>query len=113
MAGITKIRVSDVINQANKGHSPISDKEVLASCPSCGDVPLSECTVTQKQETTYSHLKCGNVLVVIGAPNPTGKPWPGRGTRIGDFVIRNAVDLRFRGVKIPASPHALAPERFD
>jgi hypothetical protein len=33
--------------------------------------------------------------------------WPGRGYRIGAHVIRNAADMAFRGVPMPASPAAL------
>lgn len=111
MSEMTTILASDVINQANNGQPPVSDNEIIAACPSCGQVPLSACQVAQSAETTYTHMKCGNVLLVIGPPNPDGRPWPGRGYRLGDFVLRNPVDMFFNGVKVPASPHALANAR--
>lgn len=113
MAGATKILACDVINQAVGGNQPVTDKDILASCPKCGKVALSDCIVSQDAETTYVHMRCGNVLLVISAPNPDGKPWPGRGYRIGDFVLRNPVDLTFRGGVINASPNALAEARDE
>lgn len=111
MAARTTITAADVINQANNG-PPFSDADIVAECPSCGDVQLSKCTVTQGEETTYMH-RCGNTMLIIGAPNPDGKPWPGRGYRLNDFVLRNAVVLRIGRVRVDASPAALASARGD
>ncbi len=108
MADTTVIRACDVLNQAlPPGSPPLSDNEISEDCQTCGEVSLSSCSVRQAVETTYSCGKCGNPLLIIGATNPDGKPWPGRGYRLKDFAVRNAVDLRFRGMIIPRSPAAL------
>src|SRR3546814_8650496 len=88
----------------------MTDADIVASCDKCGSTPLSTCLISQAAETTYTCAKCGNTLVIIGAPNPDGQPWPGRGYRITDFVVRNAVDLHYNRVLIPRSPNALAKE---
>ncbi len=113
MAQQAVIRASDVFNQAMpEGKDPITDGDVTATCPTCPEpVLLSNCRVVQAAETTYSCSVCGSTLLVIGPPNPDDEPWPGRGYRLGDFVLRNAVDLNFAGVLLPKSPNALAAKR--
>lgn len=112
MADSTTIRACDVLNQALPDNSPpLNDNEIEAQCSTCGSVRLGDSVVSGGAEPQYTCTKCGSVLVVIGQPNPDGQPWPGRGYRLKGFVVRNAVDLTFRGVLIPSSPNALAPER--
>lgn len=112
MVDTTQILACDVLNQAAKGHKPIIDSEIMASCKSCKQaVSLGNCEIEQARETTYRCSTCNDILLIIGEPNPDGKPWPGRGYRISDFVVRNAVDLRYRGVLIPESPNALNEAR--
>jgi hypothetical protein len=109
MAERATIKVCDVLNQANKGH-PITDADITGDCQTCRRaVPLSRCDIKQGAETTYSCDTCGGTVVIIGAPD--GIPWPGRGYRLGDFLIRNASSLRSRGLLIPKSPNALATSR--
>lgn len=110
MADATFIHAADVLNQSTVGHAPLTDDEVIAACGACGDVPLSSCSVSQTRDTTYT-CKCGNTLLILSQPDPSGIPWPGRGYRLKDFVVRNAVDLIFRGVRLPRSPAALAERR--
>jgi hypothetical protein len=112
MAELGIIRVCDVLNQALPPGSPvITDHEIVADCTICGQaVQLSDCKIQQTAETTY-RCECGCTLVIIGPPNPDQRPWPGRGFRLKDFVLRNAANLRYRGVLIPRSPNALAAER--
>lgn len=109
----TTIRAADVLNQTMpKGVSALTDSEVLAACEKCqGLVALDSCSVQSGRETAYNCRQCGQTLLIIGAKNPDGRPWPGRGYRIGDFVLRNAVDLLYRGIRLNRSPAALAKER--
>lgn len=111
------ILASDVINQALPNQmTPFSDDDILGDCPECRtQVPLSHCAVTPGVETTYACPECGSCLLVIGAPHPDGRPWPGRGYRIHDFVLRNAVDLTLRGLPLcfPRSPAALETTRSE
>ena len=94
------------------GEGRAVDDEVFASCENCPDpVSLGSCSISFGHETVYACPGCGGTLLVIGAPDPDGMPWPGRGFRIRDFVLRNAVDLTYRGVLIPKSPNALAADR--
>lgn len=113
MAETTRVLASDVINQANQAGLKITDDVLLATCPACGQVPLSSCEVSGTKDTKYVHPPCGQTLVIIGVPNPDDQPWPGRGYRIGDFVLRNAVDIVIAvpgatRLKFNTSPHALA-----
>lgn len=112
MTDRTVIYASDVLSQTNAGLPPLSDSDITADCLGCGKpVLLSSCSIEQGMETTYICAGCKGTLLIIGAPNADGKPWPGRGFRIGDFVLRNAADLHFRGLKVPRSPAALDKTR--
>jgi hypothetical protein len=112
MAEAAIIKVCDVLNQAlPAGTKPITDADITCDCLACGNsIRLSECSIEQNRETTYK-CECGNVLIKIGPPDPNEKPWPGRGYRLRDFVLRNAADLRYGPVVLPRSPNALAKER--
>jgi hypothetical protein len=112
MAEVAVIKVSDVLNQAlPPGTPPITDADIACDCPTSGaPIQMSECSIEPGRETRYK-CKCGHMLVIIGAPNPDGKSWPGRGYRLRDFVLRNVVDLRYRSVVLPRSPNATAQER--
>lgn len=95
-----------------------SDAQITTSCPTCGEKQsLSEAAIIDEgDELIYAcKIGCGPMLV-IGPPND--EPWPGRGYRMGDWVLRNATDLTFRlidqsgkpsgqPVFFPASSHAL------
>lgn len=110
MTSRTRILASDVLNQAQPCcRAALTDAMILALCPRCGPVPLSACRVTGGVETFYN-CTCSEPLLVISAPNADKRPWPGRGYRLGDFVLRNPVALAFCGVRLRASPHALAGE---
>lgn len=113
MASLTTIRISDVFNQVLKPGQPMmSDADIMANCETCKEPKnLGSCFIKQTAETTYSCPKCGSTLVIIGAPNK--KPWPGRGYRVGDFSIRNAVDLTYKNGLFPRCPNALATSRDD
>jgi hypothetical protein len=106
----TTILACDVLNQAlSAGMPPITDADIMAECPGChAPISLDQSHIIQTNETAYLCRLCGNTIVIIGPPNPDGKPWPGRGYRINDFLVRNATDLFFNGVKMTKSPNALA-----
>jgi hypothetical protein len=111
------VRVEDLLGANLK--SPVvgwriaKDAELLTSCPTCKeDQFLDEGTVSRDEEETIYECKNGcQVIVVVGKPGDS--PWPGRGYRLGDHVIRNAQDIRMPvlgtggTVLIPASPAAL------
>jgi hypothetical protein len=93
---------------------PPTDAEIVTACPTCkATETLDDCTRREQNDETIYECKRGcQVLVVVSKPGLV--PWPGRGYRIGDWVIRNVADL-FISVKgststvlIPASPAALA-----
>ncbi len=113
------IKVCDLINQGDlKGMAPYKDNEIVADCTDCEKpIRLSDCKIHAAAETKYFCPECGDILVVISCPHPSGKPWPGRGYRLGDLVLRNAVQLRLqRGnieLTIPVSSEALTSKHPD
>ena len=96
---------------------PPADDQVTTSCRTCGTAQkLTECEVRRDgSDTVYLCRNGCQVLVVVSAPGDS--PWPGRGYRLGDHVIRNASDLFLAvpgataQVLIPASPAALMKSR--
>jgi hypothetical protein len=116
MATTTVVHACDVFNQALPAGQPaMTDAAFATTCRGCGkQLTLAACEVEQAVETTYKCPQCHATMLIIGAVNANGKPWPGRGFRIQDFVIRNDTDLFVAGssgvLHIERSPHALAPE---
>lgn len=96
-------------------HLP-TDRDIRTSCPSCGEEQtLGEAELRRNGTDTLYTCKNGcQVIVVVGLPGSS--PWPGRGYRLGNHVIRNARDLYLPvigsagTVLIPASPAALKRE---
>jgi hypothetical protein len=97
------------------------DGGLRTSCPRCRETQtLAEAEFTEgPDESIYNCKNACQPLLIIGAPSE--RPWPGRGYRMGDFVLRNADDLSFRlisqagqpvggVIRFPASPAALADE---
>lgn len=118
------VRVEDVFATQLRppyGGALPADRHIQTSCPSCEQPQtLAEAEVTSHGEGTVYVCKNGcQPIVVVGAPGDT--PWPGRGYRLGDHVIRNARDLDCvlplapgsAIIKIPASPAALMKRRAD
>jgi hypothetical protein len=112
------VRVEDVMrNQrvAPPGGRPPTDAEMHTSCPTCGETQhLSETEVRRDvHDTVYLCRNGCQIIVVVSEPGDS--PWPGRGYRLGDHVIRNAADLflpvGMNKVLIPASPAALMKRR--
>lgn len=96
---------------------PPADDHITTSCRTCGTAQkLTECEVRRDgADTVYVCRNGCQVLVVVSALGDS--PWPGRGYRLGDHVIRNASDLfltipgAVAQVLIPASPAALMKSR--
>jgi predicted RNA-binding Zn-ribbon protein involved in translation (DUF1610 family) len=103
--------VSDLLNSALTGEQPeIQENEIAVACRSCDrHVPLDTCTMTAGHETSYACPICGDVLVILSAPEDP--PWRDRGYPFGEVLVRNAGDIVFREVVMPASPNALATRR--
>ena len=108
------VRVQDVLPASS---APADDGRALTSCRTCGtQQTLKECEIRRDgPDTVYVCRNGCQVLVVVSTPGDS--PWPGRGYRLGDYVIRNASDLfltvpgSVAKVLIPASPAALMKSR--
>lgn len=105
------ITVSDLLTSALTREQPeIKENEITVACRSCSKhVPLDACTVTAERETFYAWPTCGDVPVVLSAPDDP--PWPDRGSPFGAMLVHNAGDIVFRDVVMPASSNALATKR--
>lgn len=113
------VRVEDVVTKALHAPTPATplptDAEMHTSCPTCHqDQRLADAEVRREGEDTVYFCQNGcQLIVIVGSPGDS--PWPGRGCRMGDHVIRNAGDLFLpvgtSQIKIPASPAALMKER--
>lgn len=89
-------RVEDVLAKAGiqpKGGRSIKDTDLLTTCPACGSVQrLSDAVLSlDRNETTYTCMKGCQPILVVGRPGTV--PWPGRGWRMGDYVVRNVRGL--------------------
>ena len=114
------IRVEDVFRKQNikpKNGAEISDADMTTDCPTCGDSQLlSQAKITLDNDDTIYDCKNGcQPIVVVSRPGLVA--WPGRGYRLGDYVVRNAgniqisIDKAKPKVLIPASPAALMKTR--
>lgn len=111
------VRVEDVIRMsltAPPNTQLPGDGGIFTSCPTCGEKQtLAEGTVRRDDlDTVYTCRNGCQTIAVVSAPGDT--PWPGRGYRLGEHVIRNASDIVLRlvggvspGIVIPASKAAL------
>lgn len=122
-------RVEDIVGEklsAPEGSRLPTDAEIRTECPACGQAQfLSEAEVHRDGEDTVYTCRNGcQTIVVISKPGQS--PWPGRGYRIGEHVIRNARNILLPviaaagasfinppAVLIPASPAALMKRRPD
>lgn len=113
-------RVEDVIVgelEAPAGARLPRDTEIHTSCPTCGEQQtLAEAEARRDCDDTIYICRNGcQPIVVVSAPGDS--PWPGRGYRLGERVVRNARDLYLpvlgtgREVLLPASPAALMKHR--
>ena len=110
------VKVEDVFKKENikpKNGRDIKDSDMLTWCPTCKTKQLlSEATISlDNDDTVYTCKNNCQKIVVVSRPGLVG--WPGRGYRIGDYVIRNAMDILITiasgkpKVLIPASKAAL------
>lgn len=114
------VRLEDVfVRQSigSKGGSLVKDSDMRTTCPACGaEQLLSEAVLSlDAGETIYSCKNGCQPVVVVGRPGIVA--WPGRGYRLGDYVVRNVRDILIKtkemgaAVLIPASKAALMKKR--
>lgn len=98
-----------------RGQPPIHDAEISTDCEQCGKATnLGACrNTTTDQGLVYRCHSCPEVLLIVAAFGDQTQPWPGRGYRIGNWVLRNVGELRFRNILIPASPNAAIDEPLE
>lgn len=104
------MKASQVLNSQMdwRGQGPISDAEIEADCDACGKpINLGACRTTSTDAgLLYRCKSCPETILIVSAFVEGTAAWPGRGYRLGPWVLRNISELRFRGVSIPASPNA-------
>ncbi len=108
-------RVQEALRPLETPGGAISDEQVELTCPTCKTTQrLSQARLREEDEqTVYTCRRGCQIVLVVSRPDPSGKPWPGRGYRLGDWVIRNATDLKVHipgkigGLLFPASPATL------
>jgi hypothetical protein len=114
------VKVEDVFKKQNikpPGGKDIRDSDMMTACPTCGSEQfLSEAPVSLDVEDTVYTCKLGCQSVVV-VSRPGLVAWPGRGYRLGNYVVRNSRDIFISFGKgrpklvIPASPAALIKKR--
>ena len=98
--------------------APFDDEWMFTACPRCGSAQsLGSCTIRSEGDDTCYPCKNGCQDLVIVSPavgDDDARPWPGRGYRIGDHVVRNAVEVVVvigpTCFRLAASDAALLPE---
>lgn len=90
------VRVQDVLNTLT-GHE-FDDADCRTECPSCKtEQRLSEAPISVEDgDTLYKCVNGCQTIVVVGRPGIVA--WPGRGFRIGDYVIRNVNKVFIEGL---------------
>jgi TIR domain len=91
-----KVLVQDVFNRAPikiPSGGDFADSMFTTACPTCGERQnLNDCNVVVEDSNTVYYCKNGCQRVAV-VSSPSGTSWPGRGYRLGDFVIRNAENI--------------------
>ena len=97
---------------APKGDPPWTEAELHTTCPDCNrSTRLDEAIVDTADplETIYRCRACNGTVVIVSTPGVMA--WEGRGTRLGDWMLRNPKNLLLvryaQTVLLPACPHAL------
>ncbi|MDN7803079.1 toll/interleukin-1 receptor domain-containing protein [Burkholderia gladioli] len=114
------VRVEEVFERQGimaKGGPPFKDRDFVTSCPACGERQrLSEAALSLEEGDTVYTCKNGcQPILVVGRPGV--EAWPGRGVRLGDYVVRNVRDVYVQSgymsnkSVIPASTAALMKKR--
>lgn len=112
------IRVQAVLKLAGmrKPDGRFDDEHIRTTCSMCKtEQTLGESMIESQGDETQYRCKNGCQHIVIVSPaTPDAKPWPGRGYRMNDYVIRNISDLFIRigdrDLVLEARPHSLDPE---
>jgi len=94
----------------------VREEHITTHCDQCGeDRNIAECVTAVKENVrSYRCPVCSDLLVIIDQPGD--KPIPGRGSRIGDWVVRNVTPLDVfvahgaPHLSIPASTQAIRPD---
>jgi predicted RNA-binding Zn-ribbon protein involved in translation (DUF1610 family) len=108
---MTRIQTVFAKSGGDKRMRKIRDSQIHTSCPACGEAQvLSQAKIAEDGEETVYRCRAGcQPLLIISKPESKGMP--GRGFRLGNFLIRNVTDLIIPGttgdVLIPASSAAL------
>jgi hypothetical protein len=118
MDTVKMMRVQAVLAYA--GMDPpcsFDDEWIFTACPGCGAAQsLGECPIRREGRETHYQCKngCQDLVIVSPIAGGSAQPWPGRGYRFGEYVVRNAVDLVMvvgpRRLTLNASPAALLTE---
>jgi hypothetical protein len=108
---MTRIQTVFAKSGGDKKMRSVRDYHIHTTCPICGENQLlSQAKVEEAGAETIYYCKAGCQPILI-ISKPESKGMPGRGFRIGDFLIRNATDLiipfKTADVLIPASSAAL------
>lgn len=114
------MRLEDVFSRADlgsKGKPTPRDSDFSTECPTCSIRQLaSEATISlDGSDTVYACKNGCQPIIVVSRPGLLA--WPGRGYRLGDYVVRNAADLFLKtddmaeAVLVPASKAALMKRR--
>jgi hypothetical protein len=96
--------------------APFDDEWMFTACPQCGAAQsLGACSI--RPEGPDTHYLCKNGcqdLVIVSRAQNGAEPWPGRGYRLGGYVVRNAVELVIlvgpKCITLRASAAALLPD---
>ena len=102
------LRACDVLNRAMPdGVAPLTDAEIFVACDTCGDLSLRSLFLAFKQESIYTCPRILQPLVIVAASTPDDAFWMNGVSKIGEFVIWHAGDLRFRGTVMRRSTRPL------
>jgi hypothetical protein len=86
-------RASEVLKKQLQGVGHLSDEHLIGTCAKCGiRAAMAEANIAHEGAETHYRCKngCGDLLIVGDVEK---RAWPGRGYRLGPFVLRTVVDI--------------------